>query len=169
MRRWALIDDMIELEKRFKQLPRIVGGEAVEFFKDQIDAQEDIKGKPYTQRPYETSRQTGKKILKDRHNLYDAIQILSISPQQIVVGIPTGEVPYAEAHNEGAKIPITEKMRRYFWAMNKKHKGTADADYYKGLALKKTDIIIPQRQFIGDSPQLQKKLEDAIIKALTIR
>lgn len=164
-----IIEDLELLKRRMAQLPRILGNEAVEFFKEQIDEQKDVNGKPYDQRRFTTAKQAPKKILKDRHNLYDSIKILSISERAILVGINEAEVPYAEAHNEGASIEISDKMRKFFWAMHYKLTGRGDeSSFYKNLALKKTPIIIPKRQFIGDSPKLEQKLENAIIKALTI-
>ncbi len=157
------IKDIEKLKRAVANLPRIVGNEAVQHFKDGIDAQTDTNGKPYTQRRYTTQRQRPKKILKDRHNLYDSIKILSITNNTIVVGT---EIEYAEAHNEGAEIPITPAMKRYFWAMYTKNKGKVDASFYKNLATKKTAIKIPQRQFIGESPALNKRLEGAILRAI---
>lgn len=90
-------------------------------------------------------------------------------------------LPYAKIHNEGGKIKITRKMQRYFWAMHymyskrikRKKDGTPQkaslknsqlADYFKALALRKVgkEITIPQRQFLGYSPEV-----DAIVKRMT--
>ncbi len=165
-----IIEDLEVLKRNIAQLPRILGNETVDFFKENIDKQTDIHGKPYEGRRFTTAKQAPKKILKDRHNLYDSIKILSITPNEIIVGINDDEVPYAEAHNEGATIEITDKMRKYFWAMHYKLKGSKEdeSNFYKNLALKKTAIKIPQRQFMGDSPELDKRLEAEIIKAISV-
>jgi phage gpG-like protein len=91
-------------------------------------------------------------------------------------------VPYAEIMNSGGEIVITEKMKRFFWAKyyeasgkvkyyaraNKKtgaqkgditrgtQKEAEAAVFYKALALKKVGdkIVIPERRFIGDSPEV---------------
>lgn len=89
--------------------------------------------------------------------------------------------PYAEIHNEGGEITVTAKMKRYFWAkyyeLSGKIKTTKSgkasrsktalrlsdqAEYYKSLALMKegSKIIIPQRQFLGSHPELEKSLEE---------
>lgn len=89
--------------------------------------------------------------------------------------------PYARIHNEGGKIQVTKKMKGYFWA---KHKETAgkvtrrkdgtkrgtkrnvqlsdDALFYRSMALKKvgTYIVMPERRFIGKSPQTDKIIRD---------
>ena len=68
--------------------------------------------------------------------------------------------PYAAIHNYGGKIIVTAKMKRYFWY---KFKVTKD-DYWKHMALMKvgSKIHIPQRQFIGDHPQVRKAVENVI-------
>lgn len=172
-----IIEDLELLKKKVAQLPRILGNEAVDYFKEGIDKQTDVNGKPYAQRRFTTAKQAPKKILKDRHNLYDSIKILSITPKEIVVGINESEFDkgadgktYPEAHNDGATIEISDKMRKFFWAMHAKLKGRGnDSNFYRNLALKKTAIKIPQRQFIGDSPELERRLEAEIIRALTIQ
>lgn len=90
-------------------------------------------------------------------------------------------LPYANTHNQGEKIKITRKMHRFFWAkyyelagkIKKKKNGEAMksslgvakvANYYKALACKKigSTITIPQRQFIGDNPQVKAHVKKII-------
>lgn len=76
---------------------------------------------------------------------------------------------YAGIHNNGGtiRIPVSDKMRRFFWAQYKK---SGDAKY-KAMALsKKTEYTVqmPKRQFVGvqDSTnlKLQKKLYELAAK-----
>lgn len=90
-------------------------------------------------------------------------------------------VPYAKIHNEGGTIPVTRKMKGYFWikyreAMaqrtfkrngsqrnDKKNRGiNSAAEFYRAMALKKvgSKIIIPKRQFIGRHPDMEQLLHD---------
>lgn len=64
---------------------------------------------------------------------------------QVEVSSP---LPYANIHNEGGRIPITSKMRAFFWA---RYKETKDPIYKACALTKKTHIDIPQRQFTGVS------------------
>lgn len=90
------------------------------------------------------------------------IKKIQISESRVVVGIANHN-HYAKIHNEGGKIPITPKMRRFFWA---KFKETGK-DYWKWLALtKKSFIEIPQRKIIGDSIALEKTLDRMLILEL---
>lgn len=73
-------------------------------------------------------------------------------------------VPYASIHNEGGKITVTARMKRFFWY---KYKQTKD-EMWKRLALMKVGktMTIPQRQFIGDGKETQEIIKGAIIKNL---
>lgn len=73
--------------------------------------------------------------------------------------------PYAAIHNQGGKIQVTAKMRKFFWAMyykNGKHGQKAEA--FRALALKPigSHIVIPQRQFIGKSPRVDQIVETVV-------
>lgn len=76
----------------------------------------------------------------------------------------TSSTPYSAIHNEGGDIVITKKMKGYFWG---KYKETGQ-DKYKAMALMKvgTKIKIPQRQFIGDYPGMEKTIERAAKRAI---
>ncbi|MCM1380122.1 MAG: phage virion morphogenesis protein [Prevotella sp.] len=69
-------------------------------------------------------------------------------------------VPYATAHNEGARITVTPRMKKYFWHQYMTTKDEA----WKFMALKKVGSIIdlPQRQFIGDGPETAQLIENVI-------
>lgn len=85
-------------------------------------------------------------------------------------------VPYAPIHNWGGTIPITKRMRGYAWhrffseagiAKNDKPdikkakiaKASSSTLMWRNLALsKKSQIKMPQRQFIGNSRELNDKL-----------
>lgn len=93
--------------------------------------------------------------------------------------------PYASYHNEGARNRVTRKMKKFFWAKyfettgikkddskeNKRRKrmnASPEANFWKGMALKKVGktIILPKRQFLGPSPQVDAIVTDIINKEL---
>ena len=76
----------------------------------------------------------------------------------------TSSEPYAAIHNYGGTITVTEKMKKFFWAKYKQTK----QERYKHLALMKTGakIRILQRQFIGNSPEVTKAVEDIVRSAM---
>ncbi len=73
-------------------------------------------------------------------------------------------VPYASIHNEGGKITVTAKMKRYFWAQFIKTKDEA----WRRMALMKVGKVItmPERRFIGDGPDTQRIIREAIDRNL---
>lgn len=92
----------------------------------------------------------------------------------------TSSEPYASIHNEGGTITVTRKMKRYFWAKYYELAGkvkyrrdgktskasmkvSKQAEFYMNLALMKVGdkITIPQRQFLGDAPEVHKCVETA--------
>jgi hypothetical protein len=78
-----------------------------------------------------------------------------VTSSRIIVGTSSITKGYADAHNEGATIVITQKMINYFWAKHYEARGKAEKDYWKNLALHKgSTITIPKREFIGDSRKL---------------
>ncbi|MCQ2973261.1 MAG: phage virion morphogenesis protein [Bacteroidales bacterium] len=93
----------------------------------------------------------------------------------------TSNLPYAKIQNEGGKIKVTPKMKKYFWAkyreltpkIKRKKNGelmksslgvSKIANFYKAMALKPIGsfITIPQRQFIGFSPETDKRIKNII-------
>jgi len=94
----------------------------------------------------------------------------------------SSSMPYANIHNEGGEIIVTAKMKRFFWAKyyelsgkvkvnakkktmsEKSKKYSEEAEFYKNLALMKVGdkIVMPQRQFIGDAPEVQQAIKTII-------
>lgn len=73
-------------------------------------------------------------------------------------------MPYTTTHNEGGKIPVTDKMKRYFWAKFMKTKDES----WRRMALMKVGKVItmPERRFIGDGPDTQRIIREAIDRNL---
>lgn len=93
------------------------------------------------------------------------------------------DLPYAAIHNEGGEIKVTAKMKRYFWhkyyaatgSFSRKKDGslrqdkknrqlTSKADFWKAMALMKvgSKIRIPQRKFLGTSPEVETAVRQII-------
>lgn len=93
------------------------------------------------------------------------------------------DLPYAEIHNEGGEIVVTERMRKYFWhkyyestgSFGRKKNGerrndkrnariSTVAEFWKAMALKKkgSKIVIPRRRFLGTSPEVEKTVREII-------
>ncbi|MFE3849099.1 hypothetical protein ACFX5D_14090 [Flavobacterium sp. LB3P45] len=90
----------------------------------------------------------------------------------------TSSLPYASLQNEGGEIIVTERMKRFFWAMFYKANGAVtksgkgernkklseEAAMWRNLALQKVGakMKIKQRQFIGDHPQVRQRIEHVV-------
>lgn len=95
------------------------------------------------------------------------------------------EHPAAAIHNEGGEIVVTERMKRFFWhkymsvagvlvfcrrkdGTMRRDKNTRHitdvADFWKAMALMKagSKIRIPQRRFLGTSPEVEAMVREII-------
>jgi phage gpG-like protein len=158
------------------KLPRMVGKTAVDHFKDNfykggfVDNglskwKEPLRYKAngkYADAKYGT-------LLSARNELFNSITYTAGNGTVTI----SSDKEYAEIHNEGGQInsviPITDKMRKFAWA---KHYETKQKDSkWKGLALTKKKSInhsvdMPQRRFIGESAELNQKIQTLIEKEL---
>lgn len=172
--------------KLYKSMPRIAGVQATQFLKDGFQRQGWVEGgrlSRWKARVAGTPRNS-RRILSDTGNLKDSIRIQSLGVDEVRVGINPSEVPYAEIHNSGGSITITPAMRRYFWAMYYKAVGgssgagrrrergrgrgreSGQAKLWRALALKRSPIKIPKRQFIGYTPDLEKNISRELKRRL---
>ena len=170
-----------DLEKQLKKvlnaMPTVIGQAAVSHFQDNITKRQGVPSsgslQRFKNRVFESSRGRGKGILNDTGNLVDSIKIISRSPNSVNVGIRASEIPYAELHQQGGKIPVTDKMRKFFWAKYYQHASPVgrtrgkrsastnqEADFWKAMALKKKNsmITIHKRQFMDATPDLEKAI-----------
>lgn len=98
----------------------------------------------------------------------------------------SSSLPYARLHNEGGKIIVTEKMKKFFWYLYRQAEGgilynintkqarntkqnrklSDDAKFYKAMALKKVGdiIIIEKRQFLGHHPDQDLIVQRAVTR-----
>lgn len=96
--------------------------------------------------------------------------------------------PAAAIHNNGGEIKVTERMKRFFWYKyysatgsfgrrkdgtlrrdKKNNQLTSEADFWKAMALMKVGntIKIPQRKFLGVSPEVEAAVRQIIENGLT--
>ena len=107
-------------------------------------------------------------LMSSRQNLYGSIYY---RPDDYRVTVGT-DLPYAAIHNDGGDIVVTPRMKRFFWAKYRETNGGSwkrnakneEAEFWKSLALKKAGAVIhiPQRRFIGESHELNDKINNKI-------
>lgn len=158
------LNEIENLRKKYlsfrRSIPQKLAITMVNFFKRNFQAGGfvDTPFKKWKKSTYPGARRT----MVRSGNTRRQIKKIQATQSRIVVGIANHN-HYAKIHNEGGKIPITPKMRRFFWA---KYKETG-REYWKNLAItKKTHLDIPKRQFIGHSKALEKTIDRMLIKEL---
>lgn len=141
-----------------EQTARVAGVEAVKFFRGNF-LKEGFVDNSFIPWPKSSSPFAGKRNLYKSGNLFRSIKKTVDTINKVVV---IAEAEYADIHNNGGTIVVTEKMKRYFWAKYYELGETgAKAEYCLGMALKEvgTPIKIPKRKFMGNSRVLMNKLE----------
>lgn len=156
-------DFMVAVKGIKRETAEMVASEAVKFFKANFDKQGFMDN---SLQPWQKSNKVqggGSRTLygsagKGEH-LRDSIQKQSVSTRQVSV---IANSAYAQIHNEGGSIVVTEAMKSHFWKMYYKVNGKGKkAKFFKAMALKPvgSKIKIPKRQFMGNSRTLMKILE----------
>lgn len=147
-----------------QDVPEIIGIEAVKHFKNNFQ-EEGFDGKKWASRKSKRMGSTNaQKVLSQSGELSESIDY-RVEGNLVII---YSDKPYAKIHNQGGKIQVTEKMKRFFWAKNKEAKdaGNTDvADMFKAMALSK-EITIEQRMYIGNSDVLITKITQKINKDL---
>ncbi|MDL2315049.1 phage virion morphogenesis protein [Bacteroidales bacterium OttesenSCG-928-C19] len=159
--------DYKELKKTLAKLPKQGAVYAVSHWQDNIRKRGGmpVNGKlqKFKKRRYDTRLQKDKKILFGKGNMVDSIRIISESENTVVLGINSPATrEYAKAHQEGAEIEVTSKMKSFFWSQYYKNGGkesdNPDANFWRAMALKKegSKIKIPERKFMEITPDIEK-------------
>jgi phage gpG-like protein len=150
------------------KLPRMIGKYAVDHFRENFilgGFVDNGLNKWQTPKRFDAnSRYAGAKylaLLSARNELYNSI---TYTTQNGAIYI-SSDKEYAQIHNEGGEThpTVTDKMRGFAWH---KHKETGQKNsMWKSIALtKKTklDVKIPKRQFVGESAELNLKIQKLI-------
>ncbi len=176
----ALKDFEKRLNKVLNAMPTVMGQAAVNHFQENITKRQGLAMngslQRFQNRVFE-GRKRGNNILNNAGNMLDSIKIIRRSNNQVEVGIRSTEIPYAEIHQQGGRISVTDKMRKFFWAQyyqhatgssrnsrgrNKRSSSSlgSEASFWKAMAMKRKNatIDIPKRQFMAVTPDLEKTI-----------
>lgn len=156
--------------------PRIMGKLAIDHFQDNfrragyIDTSLEPWEQTLRQRlPFNGAAGRYTPLLSRSNHLMRSIDARPSNGSTTVMA----DTPYAQAHNEGATVPITQPMRRFFWAKHaeaKKHGGQHNPEtlFWRNMAItKKQQLRIPKRQFIGPSRRLTQNITQTLLKDLS--
>lgn len=145
---------------------RMAASESVKFFKEGFVKQgfTDSSFEPWQKSGYPLA---GKRTLYKSGKLMRSIKKQTETAERVVV---VADSEYADIHNNGGSITVTEAMNAHFWELyyeeigkGKQTKGkrlSKKAAFYKAMALIKpgSKIKISQRKFIGNSRALMNHL-----------
>ena len=103
----------------------------------------------------------GRTILVDTGELRRSIRV-GVTGESVTFW---SDLPYAAIHNDGGEIEVTDRMRKFFWAMyyksrpNRMKRGheSEESKWWKSLALKQvgSKLRIHRRQFLGMSREVE--------------
>lgn len=150
----------------FNDFSLIAGEEAVKLFQENFTEQgwQGATFEPWKRKTVADGYNT--LMSKNQNSLQQSIHVAYRTEKQVVIA--TGDKkPYARIHNEGGTIhiPVTDKVRKWGWAMFYE----TGNKMYKGIALTKKStlkVVMPKRQFMGNTPELQKRIETTFIDYL---
>ncbi|MNS03108.1 Phage virion morphogenesis family protein [compost metagenome] len=150
-----------------KELPQEIADLALEFFRGSFRKQgfTDYSFIEWVKRKDADTH----KILNKSGALEQSLEISSATMSKVQIDAGKG-VPYAGIQNTGGTITvrITPRSRKFFWYMFRKTKDNK----WKWMALTKKEslrIVIPQRQYIGQSATLLKDIDQYISQKIINR
>lgn len=163
---------MQALKSAYAKLPNEIAAVAVNFSKERFRQQAWLDESPERWKPRKKPRKGGKKrgqtLLVDTGRLKKSIRKVSASTSRVVIGT---DVPYASIHNYGGTITGTFKVRahtvkahrrrahtRIRAGRTEKIKAQTIKMHTVGSHTRKMNTRIPQRQFLGDSYTLRRRI-----------
>lgn len=147
-----------------KRAPMVMGRIAINFMEENFEKGgfQDKEGGCITKwAPRKRNDASGRGVLigKQSGRLMKSGTIFKADEKSTIVGIPDSIAEYGKVHNFGGTLhpKVTDKMRKFAWF---KFKETKD-ESWKWLALTKKKVLtikIPKRQFLGNSPELSRRI-----------
>lgn len=164
------VDDLmrrLQEAKRYIQFDvlEVLGTEAVKHFKRNFEREGFDGDKWATRKSKRFGSTNSQKVLTFSGELSESIEY-RIEGNTVIV---YSDKPYAQIHNEGGKVTVNDKMRKFFWAMHYKAKEAGEAeiaDQYKAFALSK-EIVMVRRKFMGESQEYVNNAADKVKRDLT--
>lgn len=154
-----IINRLNKLSKAIDRMPQRAAVIAVNFTKERFTRRNWVNAsrRPWEKRKNEKVRGS---LMSRTGRLKRSIRKISVGRERIVIGT---DVPYAEIHNEGGTINKTVTVREHSRKISRGRKGgrATVASHYR-----KMNVTMPQRQFIGESAVLMRRVERMIEKDL---
>ncbi|GHV13678.1 hypothetical protein FACS1894169_01200 [Bacteroidia bacterium] len=155
------------INKVVAALPARIAVVAVNFSKERFVKKNWVD---VTSERWKASRKKKSSTLVASGRLRRSIRKVSVTPSRIIIGT---DVPYARIHNEGGKISGTETVRSHtrrqhrrkgYTRKGKRVKATTVKSYRVKSFSRKYNRKFAKRQFIGQSQELNRRI-DRLIKS----
>lgn len=147
------------LSKLYIKFPELAAIEAVNFSKERfvrknwvdksVSAWKARKPSPEWHSEEQKKAATRGSLMVKSGRLKRSIRKIKVTRNSVTIGT---DVPYAEAHNEGAVINQTINVKKH----SRKRKGRTET---VKAHRRKRKITLPKRQFIGESAVLLRRVE----------
>ncbi|MFD2874051.1 phage virion morphogenesis protein [Mucilaginibacter ximonensis] len=151
------------MDAAMNELPMIIGNEVVNYTLEAFDKQ-GWNGKPWEER--KNDKDPGRAINIKTGRMKRGNRIIRTTVNSVVVG---NDVPYAPIHNNGGVIKRSAHSETFvrprfkrgdnrgkFRRMTREERSAAPA---QGFQVKAYEINMPQRQFIGVTPEEIKRVK----------
>lgn len=154
-----IISRLDNLSKAVDRMPQRAAVIAVNFTKERFTRRNWVHSsrKPWAKRKNEDTRGS---LMNRTGRLKRSIRKVSVQRERIIIGT---DVPYAEIHNEGGTVKKTVTVREHSRKITRGRKGGRAT---VGSHSRKMNLTMPQRQFIGESAVLMRRVERMIEKDL---
>lgn len=150
-----------QLKELERNMPTVIGNEAVNFFKDRFRKQQWLDSSTEAWAPRSTRSETrkrdkkaGRALLVDSGRLRRSIRILAKLAGYVKVGT---DVPYAQMHNEGLTVNKTVTVKQH-QRKNRKAKGMATVKSHP----RRMNLTMKRRQFMGKSQWLENRIRKIV-------
>jgi phage gpG-like protein len=144
------------------RVPNIVAETATSFYKERFEPQnqdwDGVKWKPLNPR-YAARKTRGKgRILYASSNLQASIKPSMVTQNRVRISAGNAKVPYAAIHNEGLRVTGTFQVKQH---VKPNFMGKGKRQLIKSHK-RSVNYKMPQRQFMGHSPRLNRILIDRL-------
>lgn len=133
-------------------LPQLIAEEAKEYSRTRF-SEKSFDGKPWPALSPKYKPKKGTMLVRSG-KLQGSVRIVRVTPKKVVIAAGNSKVPYAQVHNEGFTGSVVVKAHtRKLKKQGKKKKRTVEVKSHT------RKMNIPQRQFMGNCPELEHKLK----------
>ncbi|WP_027394188.1 phage virion morphogenesis protein [Aquimarina latercula] len=150
-----IIKKLNAVSKSIDRMPSRAAVIAVNFSKERFVRKNwvDSSRKPWKKRQNERARGS---LMNRTGRLKRSIRKISVGKEHIIIGT---DVPFAELHNEGGTVEKTVTVREHSRKITRGRKG---GNTTVSSHSRKMNLSMPQRQFIGESGVLLRRVERMI-------